>query len=306
MSWRIIDISTEGRYLHADRQSLVVVENKIEIGRVPLGDIQSVLVHAQRVTYSHGLLTRLADHGIPLVICDARHEPVSILTPLVGHHRQAGRILAQSESSRPLRKRLWRALVRKKITEQARSLHPFDRTGADGLMKLATTVQTGDKTNVEARAARYYWPRLFDAEFRRNRDFPGLNAHLNYGYAVLRSAVARAVIAAGLAPSLGVGHINARNNFCLADDLLEPFRPLVDRLVREHREIWVGELTPETRATLAEIMSMEISTREGASDLYRTITLVVNSLVQNFEGTDTTLYLPTEIAFIKDPKLPGI
>jgi CRISP-associated protein Cas1 len=306
MSWQIIDVIKDGHYLHADREWIVVEENRVEIGRVPLTDIQSVLVHAGYATYSHGLLLRLAEYDIPLVICNHRHEPVSILLSLSGHHKQAGRIRAQSECGLPLRKRVWRDLVKKKIQEQAVSLKPFDRVGHDGLQKLASNVRSGDPDNVEARAARYYWPRLFDKTFRRDRQQRGLNAHLNYGYTILRSSVARAIIAAGLMPSLGVGHVNARNNFCLADDIMEPFRPLVDRLVNRNQGEWTGELTPQARIELAGMMSRSIQTEEGETDLFRTMTMVAVSLTNLFEGSVDKLYLPQKLAFVESPRFPEL
>jgi len=154
MSWRIVDVAEDGRYLHTDRNWLVVEANRQEVGRVPLADVQSVLVHAGHATYSHGLLQKLADHDIPLVICDQRHEPVSMLTSLSGHHQHAGRTRSQSESPLPLRKRIWRDIVRKKINEQARTLAPYDRPGSSGLLKMVTKVRSGDPGNLEARAAR--------------------------------------------------------------------------------------------------------------------------------------------------------
>lgn len=306
LNWRIIDVTQDGRYLHAERDWLVVEEKRVEIDRIPLSDVQSVLVHAGHATYSHGLLLRLSAHDIPLIVCDHRHEPIAVLISLNGHHRHAGRARAQSESKLPLRKRIWRDLVRAKINEQARSLSPFDTIGGAGLKKLIPQVKAGDPQNVEARAARYYWPRLFGNEFQRDRTRPGTNAHLNYGYAILRSALARAVTAAGLVPSLGVGHINARNNFCLVDDVMEPFRPLVDRLVRENRFDWDGEITPAARGVLAGMMSRTIMTDDGETDLYRTMTQVVNSLANVFEGEVRKLYLPKAIAFVNMPLLPGI
>lgn len=306
MSWRIIDVTQDGRYLHADRDWLVVEEKGSEVGRAPLTDVQSVLVHAGHATYSHGLLLRLSAHDIPLVICDGRHEPVAILMSLSGHHRHAGRARVQAKCPLPLRKRIWRDLVRKKISEQARSLAPFDSTGKDGLNKLIPKVRVGDPDNIEARAARYYWPRLFGEGYRRDRAQPGINAHLNYGYTILRSALARAVTAAGLVPSLGIGHVNARNNFCLADDLLEPFRPLVDRMVRENSEAWSDEITPDARIELAGMMARLIWTDDGETDLYRAMTLVVNSLVGLFEGKAKRLSMPREIAFLTMPNLPGM
>jgi len=306
MSWRIIDVTQDGRYLHAERDWLVVEEKRVEIDRIPLSDVQSVLVHAGHATYSHGLILRLSARDIPLVVCDHRHEPLAILISLNGHHRHAGRARAQSESKLPLRKRVWRDLVRAKIREQARSLMPFDAIGGEGLQKLIPQVRAGDPLNVEARAARYYWPRLFGKQFLRDRAEPGVNAHLNYGYTILRSALARAVTAAGLVPSLGVGHINARNNFCLVDDLMEPFRPLVDRLVKENSSEWSDCITPDARGVLAGMMACTVMTDDGETDLYRAMTLVVNSLVNLFERGDGKLYLPSEISFVNTPLLPGI
>lgn len=306
MTWRIIDIFQDGRYLHAEREWLILSESKTEIGRIALADIQSILVHAGYATYSHGLLLKLSEHDIPLVICDHRHEPVSILTSLSAHHMHAGRARAQAESSLPVRKRIWRDLIRAKIAEQARTLSPFDPTGENGLKKLVSQVRSGDPDNIEARAARYYWKRLFGDGFQRQRSLPGLNGHLNYGYTILRSALARAVTSAGLIPSLGVGHINARNNFALVDDLIEPFRPLVDRTVYEHRHIWDSEVTLDAKATLAGLMDRMVKTPEGETDLFRVMIMLVNSLVQQFEGETDKLRLPAQLMFSKSPLLPGI
>ena len=148
MSWRIIDVTQDGRYLHAERNWLVIEEKQNEIGRVPLIDVQSVLVHAGHATYSHGLLLQLSAHDIPLVVCDHRHEPVAILMSLSGHHRHAGRTRAQTECPLPLRKRIWRDVVRGKISEQARTLEPFDAVGMNGLKKLVPKVRAGDPENV--------------------------------------------------------------------------------------------------------------------------------------------------------------
>jgi len=306
MSWRIIDVAKDGRYLHAERDWLVIEADRAEVGRVPLVDVQSVLVHAGHATYSHGLLLRLAAHDIPLVVCDHRHEPVSVILPLSSHHQHAGRVRVQMDCSQPLRKRIWRDLIRCKINEQARSLALADRAASEGLRKLCGQVRSGDPDNIEARAARYYWPRLFGPEFRRDRDQTGINAHLNYGYTILRSALARAITAAGLVPSLGVWHVNARNNFCLADDLLEPFRPLVDRMVYTNRKIWSGNIDLDAKSALAGIMARTIVNEDGETDLFRTMTLVVGSLVDAFEGKRQSIYLPGEIAFTDAPRLPGL
>jgi len=306
MSWQIIDLAEDGRYLHSERQWLIVKDKNAELGRVALSDIQSVLAHCRHATYSHDLLLKLSGHDIPLVLCDDRHQPVSILISLCGHHQHAGRARAQMDSPVPQQKRLWRDLVKKKILEQARTLDGFDKTGSSGLKQLAAKVRAGDPDNIEARAARYYWPRLFGSGFRRDRENPGLNAHLNYGYTILRSAMARAVTASGLVPSIGVGHINARNNFCLVDDLIEPFRPLVDRLVKSNASHWQNRLEPEHRQQLAGLMSKTIMAEDGETDVYRVMVMVVSSLVKVFERRSGKIHFPEKIAVVNAPALPGI
>ncbi len=307
MSWRVIDIAESGRYLHAEREWLVVEHQQVEIGRVALSDIQSILVHGLHATYSHSLLLKLAEHNIPLVICDKRHEPLALLTSLNAHHAQGGRTNVQAEASLPLKKRIWRDLVRAKIREQARSLEPVDKAASEGLLKLSTKVRSGDTENMEARAARFYWPVLFGKSFRRDRDADGLNAHLNYGYAILRSALARLVVGAGLSPSLGVGHTNQRNQFCLVDDLMEPFRPLVDRTVYENRIDWAREeMTAEAKAVLAGLLTGTLQTTEGETDLLRVMALAVNSLAQAYEGSISKISLPKDICFVSSPQLPGL
>ncbi len=299
MSWRIIDITDSGRYLHAERQSLIVFDKSVELGRIPLRDIQSILVHALYGTYSHGLLVLLAEFNIPLVVCDKKHMPVSLLTPITNHHLQAGRIQAQAKVNKPTGKRIWQDLVRAKIKEQSRTLTKIDERASRYLSNLSKKVRSGDPQNIEAQAARFYWKKLFGETFQRDRFLPGINAHLNYGYIILRSAIARAVIAAGISPSLGVGHINSRNNFCLVDDLMEPFRPLVDRIVWQHRKKWQGDIADEAKQELAGMLQRTIRLDSGETDLFRTICQVVNSLVMVYEKKQDDIDLPSAIIFIK-------
>ena len=298
MSRRVIDVTDDGRYLHSEGQWVVVRQGKSEIGRVPLVDLQSVLVHAEYATYSHDLLRKLAESNIPLVVCDRKHAPTSVLLPLAGHHAQAGRAQAQAAASVPIRKRLWRDLVKAKIVEQARTLSRMDGRGAYLLRAIAKRVRSGDRENAEGRAARIYWCRLFGSHFRRDRMLPGLNAHLNYGYTVLRAALARATVEAGLIPSLGIGHVNARNTLCLVDDLIEPFRPLVDRLVWERRTTWTGELLPGHRTALAGLMEGYVETDEGASNLYRVMASLAGSLVSVYQKRAGGLNLPKRLELI--------
>jgi len=203
---------------------------RAEVHTVPLEEIAVVVVSHPQVTYSHAVLPGLAAAGAILVACDSKHMPAAMMLPLVTHSVQTERFAAQAKASVPTCKRLWQQFVKAKLEAQAQLLEY--RSGNDcGLRALAAEVRSGDPENVEARGARLYWRALFGDDFRRDREAEDLNRHLNYGYAVLRAIAARAVCAAGLHPSLGIHHHNRYDAFCLADDVMEPFRPLVDRVV---------------------------------------------------------------------------
>jgi CRISPR-associated protein Cas1 len=204
----------------------------MEIARLPLDDISAILVTTPGVSLSTALVADLASRGTPLVVCGTNFRPTAILWPVDQHYEQAKRFQLQIGLSKPRKKKLWQQIVRQKVLNQSAALARWDSALAI-LPRLAKQVRSGDPNNIEAQAARYYWPALFGDEFRRDIDGVGINAQLNYGYAVLRAAVARAVVAAGLHPSLGIFHSDPRNSFQLVDDLMEPFRPLVDCYVRE-------------------------------------------------------------------------
>jgi len=180
------------------------------------------------------MLADLMQAGGAFVVCDDRHLPVGMMLPLTGHSIQAERFAAQAAAPLPVKKRLWKQIVRRKILAQADLLRQL-RGDDHGLIAIARSVRSGDPSNREAVASRRYWPALFDdPTFRRRFDAPDVNRLLNYGYAVLRAVVGRAICAAGLHPSLGLHHHNHYDPFCLADDLMEPYRPLVDAAVVEH------------------------------------------------------------------------
>ena len=295
MTGQIVDITADGYFLHTERDWLIIKQSSEIVGRVFLGDIECILVHAKFATYSHGLLAKAAERNIPLVVCNEKHEPISTLLPLFGHHSQAGRIQEQAMASKPTKKRLWRQIVRKKIEEQARNLATFDLEKGEALLKLRKLVVEGDVSNVEARAARYYWVNLFNKDFRRDRNQTGINAHLNYGYTILRSALARSVIAGGLVPALGVGHQNSRNNLCLVDDLVEPFRPLVDRLVRQNALAWKSKISSEAKCKLAGLLNDKIKIGHEETDLLRIFGITVKSLVDVYSKKSGKLTFPKQI-----------
>ncbi|MFO0226641.1 MAG: type II CRISPR-associated endonuclease Cas1, partial [Planctomyces sp.] len=183
-----------------------------------------------QMSYSQAVLAELLNTGGIFVVCNQQRMPVGMLLPLGGHGTQSAFFRQQSELSQPRQKQLWKSVVQAKIAMQAMLL--VRETGTDfGLTRMISTVRSGDSSNVEATAAVRYWKAVFGPEFRRDRGNEGLNGLLNYGYAVLRAMTARAICAAGLHPTLGIHHCNQYNSWCLADDLMEPYRPVVDRAV---------------------------------------------------------------------------
>jgi CRISP-associated protein Cas1 len=198
---------------------------------VPLADLAVLVVSHPQVSFTHAVLAGIATAGGIFIACNEKHMPAAMMLPLETHSTQAERFARQAGASLPVRKRAWQQIVQAKIRAQACLL--LERTGKDwGLGPMAAQVRSGDAGNLEARAARIYWQALFGEDnFRRDPEGEGINPHLNYGYAIVRAIVARALCAAGLHPSFGVHHHNRYDAFCLADDLMEPFRPPVDRVV---------------------------------------------------------------------------
>ena len=255
---RIVDIAAEGRHLSLHRGFLLVSEDRVEVGRIALDDVHAVIVHAHGTTWSANLVAALAERGAPLVFCGANHAPVAVTLPIVGHHAQNARFRAQWAASRPLAKQAWRRLVSAKIAMQGSLLAARGVEEASAFALLARRVKSGDPDNVEAQAARRYWPLLMGRDFRRDRAVPGANALLNYGYAVMRATVARAVVAAGLHPTIGIAHANRGNPLALADDLIEPFRPLVDALVVALVADGLTALDPAVKRRFARLIAFDL------------------------------------------------
>ena len=287
---RVIEVASAGRHLARDRGLMTVSYEGVEDGRVPLDDIGVLLCNARDLTYSNDLMTELARRGAAVVLCD-NYLPMAWIWPLEGHHIQALRMRCQLEASLPLRKRLWQVLVKAKIVQQENTLELLGG-GGGSLGGLAKRVRSGDPENVEAQAARRYWPLLFGDCFRRERFGPMPNPLLNYGYTVLRAATARAIVSAGLHPSLGIHHHNRANSMCLVDDLMEPFRPLVDYtvagLVADERE----DMSSKVRQDLAAILMMDLVTERGRTPLQTCLERAARSLAQSFEAGKPTLLLP--------------
>lgn len=291
MIGRVVEIASDGRHLAIDRGFMTVSDKENELGRVPLDDLAAVVANAHGLTYSNNLLVTLATRGVPVVLCGPQHRPMAVVWPVDGHHAQSGRMDDQANAGAPLKKRLWQQIVQAKILAQGATLAAVGAESG-GFLLLSRKVRAGDPGNVEAEAARRYWPLLFGSAFRRDQDGDGLNGLLNYGYAVLRAATARAVMAAGLHPSLGLMHSNRGNAMVLVDDLMEPFRPVIDREVHRLRGDKIVEVTSEAKATLARLMVIDLPTADGVSPLMTCLERLTNSLAKAYSGETDRLVLP--------------
>jgi CRISP-associated protein Cas1 len=291
MVGRVVEIATDGRHLSIFRGFLVVTEKAEEVGRVALDEIAAVVANAHGLTYSNNALVELSTRGVPVVLCGANHMPAAIVWPVDAHHIQTGRMNDQVAASLPLKKRLWAQLVRAKILAQGAALAAVGAPSG-GFYLLSRKVRSGDPDNVEAEAARRYWPLLLGKTFHRDQDGGGINGLLNYGYAVLRAGVARAVMAAGLHPSFGLMHSNRSNPMILIDDLMEPFRPIVDREVQRLVKDGTGEVDRDAKAALARIMVIDLPTNLGLSPLMTCAERLAQSLARAYAGESDSLDLP--------------
>lgn len=261
------------------------------IGRVPLDQIAAVIAHSHGITWSNSLLVELADRGTPVVLCGTNHQPRAVICPLDGHHMQNARMRAQWDAPQPLIKQAWKRVVIAKIKMQAAALAAVGQPPAP-LDMLARDVQSGDSGNAEAQAARIYWPMMMGKDFRRNAGLPDINALLNYGYTVLRAATARAVVAAGLHPTIGLFHSNRSNAFALADDLMEPFRPLVDLTARAIAATDGPEVTSQAKRHMADLIALDLPLTGETSPVAAALSRLAVSLAQSFETRQLRLALP--------------
>lgn len=294
MLGRIVEVADDRRHLSAYRGFMLVHstgDERQELGRVVLDDMAALIASAHGISYTNNLLVALAERGVPFVLCSANHKPVGMLWPLDGHHLQAHRFDAQIACSLPTKKRLWASLVKAKLLEQAALLQAVGAT-ATSLQTLAKNVRSGDPDNLEAQGARKYWSLLFGNLFRRDQEADGLNALLNYGYTVLRAATARAVVAAGLHPSIGLHHSHDNNAMRLVDDLMEPFRPLVDWTVWQLQHSQPCQVNADTKRALVKSLYLDLATPAGNTPVFVAIQKLATSLAQVLSNERTALDLP--------------
>ncbi len=257
-----------------------------------MDEIAAICVSQPAATISFRALGALASNGVVVVVCDERHAPTGMLMPLSTHHAQTPRFAEQAAMTLPDRKRLWQQIVQSKVTQQAQVLKAANGTGL-ALMAMVPRVMSGDTTNIEATAAAAYWRALMGDDFRRDYEGKGINALLNYGYAIVRSAMCRAICASGLHPTLGLHHHHRENPFCLADDLMEPFRPLVDCVVWQIMNTDPNaELTPENKRHIIDFITERHCVANEERTLFDLCARTAQSLVRAILGTDKRLDLP--------------
>lgn len=288
MAWRGLHISNPARLTQRRRQIVVALEDADEELTFPVEDVAWLILDTPQVSISGSLLSALAQNGIAMIVPDAKHHPAGVLISFHQHHAQSAIAHAQIGMTAPLQKRIWQRIIRAKIENQAAVLRAIGNDHAQALYAMASRVRSGDPSNLEAQAARAYWPRLFE-DFRRH-DETRENGLLNYGYAVVRAAIARACAASGLLPAFGIHHKSRTNPFNLVDDLIEPFRPSVDRLAQRRANETEGqELDIDDRRHMASILGETVSIGEERLTLLAATEAVAESLVRAIDGRDPTL-----------------
>jgi CRISPR-associated protein Cas1 len=263
--------------------------------RIPIEDIGVIVLDHQQITITHGCMSALLANNVALIISDKSHLPVGLLLPMDGHHTQSERYRYQIEASQPLKKQLWQQTIQYKILNQAAVL--FERgIACDNMLHWAKSVKSGDPDNYEGRAAAYYWKHVFPKKitFFRGREGNPPNNLLNYGYAILRAIVARALVSSGLLPTLGIHHRNKYNAYCLADDIMEPYRPFVDQIVLKIIDKGENflELGQGIKTQLLGIASVDVCFEKGTSPLMVGLQYTTASLAKCYEGTMRKINYP--------------
>lgn len=262
---------------------------------IPVEDIGVVVLDHKQITITQGLMAALLDNNCAVVTCDERHMPVGLHLPLMGNSIQNERFRAQLDASLPLQKQLWQQTVQQKILNQAALLQSIG-VEQRNMQAWAKDVKSGDADNLEGRAAAYYWKNIFPSlpDFVRGKEEEPPNNLLNYGYAIVRAVVARSLVSAGLLPTLGIHHHNRYNAYCLADDIMEPYRPYVDKAVIDIMQSGADykELSTDIKRSLLGIPVMEVVINGTRSPLMTAAQTTANSLVKCFTGEMRKLIYP--------------
>lgn len=261
---------------------------------IPIEDTGIVILDNKQITITQGLMEALLENNCALITCDSKKMPTGLMLPLAGNTIQTERFKSQIEASLPLKKQLWQQTIEAKISNQAAVLKYVTGEPQNNMLKWAGSVRSGDSENMEARAAVYYWKTIFaDEFFTRDNDSDGRNGLLDYGYAILRAIVARALVGAGLIPTLGIHHHNRYNAYCLADDIMEPYRPYVDKLVLDIlEEDSCATISQSVKTKFLGLPVTEVVINERRSPLMLAVSQTVSSLVKCYRGESRRLIYP--------------
>ncbi len=272
----------------------LVVRRDEEVRTLPIEDIGVVVLDHKQITITHALISALLANNVAIVTSDDKHLPVGLMLPLDGHNLQSERFREQIEASEPLKKQMWQQTVVAKVLGQAHILG-LQNIEHENMLMWAKSVRSGDTENIEARAAAFYWRNMFDSEFFI-RDSQGLppNNLLNYGYSIVRAMTARALVGAGLLPTLGIHHHSRYDAYCLADDIMEPYRPFVDKIVLEmcqQGEV-TDDITSEQKRQLLGISTMDVSINGHRRPMMLAIQSTAQSVQKCFAGEARKIVYP--------------
>nr|WP_314697936.1 type II CRISPR-associated endonuclease Cas1 [uncultured Prevotella sp.] len=263
---------------------------------IPIEDIGVVILDNRRITITSGAMEALLENNCAVITCNQKSMPIGLLLPLSGNTIQNERFRSQLDASLPLRKQLWQQTIKQKILNQEYVLRTNTDKETNCMRIWANDVRSGDPDNLEARAAAYYWKNLFEnyPNFARDREGEAPNNLLNYGYAILRAVIARALVGSGLLPTLGIHHHNRYNAYCLADDIMEPYRPYVDQLVLDiiHNSTEISEITREIKIQLLSIPTLDVIMNSKRSPLMIAAQQTTASLAKCFAGESKHICYP--------------
>ena len=273
----------------------LVVKKDDKVTTIPIEDIGVVVLDNKQIVVTHALLSTLAKNNVAVVVCDDTHLPIGLQLPLDGNHIQTERFQEQISASEPLRKQMWQQTVQWKIRNQA-SVLALQGQENRNMKKWVLDVKSGDSDNLEARAAAYYWKTIFPSlpNFVRDTNEQGINSLLNYGYAIVRAMMARALVAAGLLPTLGIHHHNRYNAYCLADDIMEPYRPYVDKEVISIMQVdeQISELTNIHKQRLLLLPFVDVNIDGHRSPMMVAIQTTANSVQRCYSGDSRKIIYP--------------
>ncbi|MDP3936291.1 MAG: type II CRISPR-associated endonuclease Cas1 [Alphaproteobacteria bacterium] len=294
MSWKIALFQNRVELRLTADQLSITQEGQMTL--LPLQDLCAIVLETPQITLTSALLSKLNAHNVALITCNEKHIPNGILLGFHQHSRQTEVTQLHINMGHPLKKQLWKRIIQQKVHNQAYAVHPYSKDHSKRINRLALTIKSGDKENIEAQAAKIYWQKIFYQGYRRHGGCI-IDMGLNYAYSVIRAMIARCISAFGLIPSLGVHHCNQLNAFNLSDDLIEPFRPLIDAFVKERitdEHMLLSELSPLTRKELASIGFAPCEMNQKTYEIATAIDEMCQSFLRALREKDPKLlYLPS-------------